>query len=179
LLSSLLPPRIGLAGKFSDFGTVAHLIAAKRIEALPPAFWGTSIAPRSFTASWLLLLSKVLRRRKDERRAATMFAETSLQQEMGVTIIVWVSFLVVWIIMAARKNDTASPANGIPCVTKTEYRTARSGAISKPAKLCEKTLPTQNAVTPVPLASAERSESRAETLVETATHAPFEFYEWL
>lgn len=70
-----------------------------------------------------------------------MIAAATLQQEMGVTIFVWVSFLVVWIILASRGNDTASES---PSVKTTRDRSTSSGTTTRTSIVISAPMPARN-----------------------------------
>ena len=67
-----------------------------------------------------------------------MFAGTTLQQEMGLTILFWVSFLVAWIIMAARRTDTASSSKENPWAKTSPDRSISRGSTLNVPKLTRK-----------------------------------------
>lgn len=107
-----------------------------------------------------------------------MFSAASPQQEMGVTLVVWVSFLVVWIIMAARTRSNSVPPSESPKEQEKKHPTATFSANAGPPAVADKPAPTPTARVTAPT-DTNLSKSRPESPAQTLTQGPYEFYEWL
>jgi hypothetical protein len=95
-----------------------------------------------------------------------MIAE-ALHQEIATTIVVWVSFLVVWIIFAAtRGNDTRAVADRSQ---PRQFRAVAKNSLTRPAPIAED-LRRIAAVVP---------DNKNKLLVDAKAQGPFEFCEWL